>query len=319
MRPDSVRTALVAALSACGLAFAPDAFAQPAPAAPVFPPPPPFVGNGAYPATSEAAVGLPTHTVYRPRDLTALKGQRLPIVAWANGGCANDNRTFKTFLTEIASHGYLIVAIGPYAAAPLPARPAAPAAPSPDGPPPGEDATKSSQLIDAINWAQAENGRAGGPFQGRLAVDKIAVMGQSCGGLQALDVSPDPRVTTSVIWNSGIYNRPGGRSGIKVSKDKLKQLHAPIAYFIGGSTDIAYPNAVDDYARIDTVPALIAQLPVGHGGNYGLPEGGPFAPVGAAWLDWRLKGDQTAAKVFIGPDCGLCRDPAWSVHSKNLK
>jgi len=29
-------------------------------------------------------------------------------------------------------------------------------------------------------------------------------MGQSCGGVQALDVSKDPRVTTSLIWNSGV-------------------------------------------------------------------------------------------------------------------
>jgi dienelactone hydrolase len=279
--------------------------------------PPLFTGSGRYPAISEAAPGLPTHTLYRPRDLTALKGDRLPIVVWANGACANDNRSFKPFLTEIASHGYLIVAIGPYDPAPLPPR-SPTSEPAAAAPPPGEDPTRSSQLIDALNWAQAENRRAGSPFQGRLASGKAAVMGQSCGGLQALDVSSDPRIATSVIWNSGIYTRPGGRSGIRLSKDKLAQLHAPIAYFIGGSTDIAYENAVDDYARIDKAPALIAQLPVGHSGNYGLPQGGPFAPVGAAWLDWMLKGDLKARAVFVGPNCGLCGDPAWSVHSKRL-
>jgi dienelactone hydrolase len=278
--------------------------------------PPSFVGKGAYPAMSEAAPGLATHTLYRPHDLAALKGQRLPIVLWANGACANDNRHFRPFLTEIASHGYFIVAIGPYDAAPLPARPVTPE-PASRAPPPGEDPTKSSQLIDALNWAQAENGRAASPFKGLLDTGKVAVMGQSCGGLQALDVSPDPRITTSVIWNSGIYTRPGGRSGIRVPKEKLNALHAPIAYFIGGPTDIAYPNAVDDYARIDKVPVLIAKLPLGHSGNYDLPEGGPFAPVGAAWLDWRLKGDSKAAKVFTGANCGLCGDPAWSVQSKN--
>ncbi|MGZ5945477.1 MAG: alpha/beta hydrolase [Caulobacteraceae bacterium] len=290
-------------------------------AAPVFaqaPPPPAFTGNGPYAALSEAAPGLATHTLYRPRDLGSVKGQKLPIVLWANGACANDNRHFKPFLTEIASHGYFIVAIGPYDPAPLPSRPVTPEPAAPT-PPPGEDPTKSSQLIDALNWAQAENGRVGSPFKGLLAIDKVAVMGQSCGGLQALDVSPDPRITTSVIWNSGIYTRPGGRSGIHVPKEKLNALHAPIAYFIGGPTDIAYPNAVDDYARIDKVPALIAQLPLWHSGNYDLPEGGPFAPVGAAWLDWRLKGDAKAAKVFVGPNCGLCGDPAWSVQSKNLR
>ena len=31
------------------------------------------------------------------------------------------------------------------------------------------------------------------------------------------------------------------------------------------------------------------------------------------------KGDAKAGKVFVGADCGLCGDPAWTVHSKNLK
>jgi dienelactone hydrolase len=276
----------------------------------------PFAGTGPFPAVFEPIPSLPTHSLYRPQDLGALKGARLPIVAWANGACANDSSHFRAFLTEIASHGYLIVAIGPWTAAP-PTRAVEPAPGA--APPAGEDPTRSSQLIDAINWAQAENTRKGSALEGRLATDKIAVMGQSCGGLQALDVSPDPRITTSVIWNSGIYTRPGGRSGIKVSKDKLKQLHAPIAYFIGGPSDIAYPNAMDDFALIDRVPALIANLPLGHTGNYGLPMGGPFAPVGVAWLDWQLKGDLKAKAVFAGPACGLCGDPAWTVQSKGLR
>jgi len=309
MRAPTLHLAL--AMTAAATLAAAAGWAQEAPA--------PFTGNGGYPAVVEPAPGLATHTVYRPRDPGALKEARLPIVAWANGACANDNSGFRSFLTEIASHGYLVVAIGPYVEHPLPRPAAPPPESSASGPGPGKDPTQSSQLIDAVNWAVAENTRPGSPLRGLIATDKVAVMGQSCGGLQALDVAPDPRVTTAVIWNSGIYTRPGGRSGIRLSKDKLKQLHAPIAYFIGGPTDIAYPNAVDDFARIEGVPALLANLPVGHSGNYGLPEGGPFARVGAAWLDWRLKGDAKAKAVFVGSNCGLCGDPAWTVQSKNLR
>lgn len=310
---------ILAGLVSVGLmAWGTAAAAQAPAAARTLSPEAPFLGTGPYPALSEAAPGLPTHTLYRPRTLDALKGDRLPVIAFANGACANDNRGFRSFLTELASRGYLVVAIGPYNAAPLVRPSGPPPAPSPAGPGPGADPTTSSQLIDAINWALAENARAGSVLQGRLAIDRIAVMGQSCGGLQALDVSPDPRVTTSVILNSGIYTRPGGRSGIRLSKDKLEQLHAPIAYFIGGGADIAYPNAADDFARINRVPVLFANLPVGHSGNYGLPQGGPFAPVVAAWLDWRLKGDTRARQVFAGPNCGLCGDPAWAVQRKKL-
>jgi len=272
-------------------------------------PPAPFAGTGPYPAISEPIASLPTHTLYRPRDLSALKGAKLPILAWANGDCVADSSQYRAFLTEIASHGYLIVALGPWTDKPA-AKPATPQ--------PGVSPTQSAQLIEGVKWARAENVRQGGPLHGLVDADEVAVMGQSCGGVQALDISPDPVVKTSVIWNSGISIHPSPDSRVKITKDKLNQLHAPIAYFIGGPGDIAYANATDDFARIDRVPVMMANLSLGHMGNYSLPLGGPFAPVGVAWLDWRLKGDQKARAVFVGTHCGLCGDPAWTIQSKKL-
>ena len=284
-------------------------------------------GTGAYPAVMEADAGLKDHTIYRPAKLDAKGLGKLPIVAWANGACSDNGASFKPFLTEIASHGYLIVALGapgkepalqPPPKGPASALPPPPQAPNPAGPGPGTDPTQPSQLIDGINWAIKENARHGSPYAGRINTRKIAVMGQSCGGLQALAVSDDPRITTSVIWNSGIYNRGQGRSGVVIAKEKLKTLHSPIAYFIGGPTDIAYENAVDDFARIDKVPAMIANMDVGHGGTYRQANGGKFAPVGTAWLDWRLKGDAKAAAMFVGAKCGLCVNPEWTVQKKKI-
>src|SRR4051812_47379815 len=68
-------------------------------------------GTGPYPAVMEQDSGLPTHTVYRPKDLSAFNGQKLPILAWGNGACANAGDSFRNFLTEIASHGFLAIAI----------------------------------------------------------------------------------------------------------------------------------------------------------------------------------------------------------------
>jgi len=51
--------------------------------------------------------------MYRPRDLTPFgKEAKLPIVLWANGGGIRSSAQFRDFLTEIASHGFLVVAIG---------------------------------------------------------------------------------------------------------------------------------------------------------------------------------------------------------------
>jgi hypothetical protein len=172
--------------------------------------------------------------------------------------------------------------------------------------------------LEAIDWATAQNKRPGSVYRQRLNPTKVAVMGWSCGGLQALDVSADPRISTSVIWDSGIYNRGTGRSGVRISKEALKLLHAPIAYFIGGPKDIAYPNAVDDFARIDSVPVFMANLDVGHGGTFRQPHGGLYAVVGAAWLRWQLQADEQAAQLFVGPQCQLCQDPRWSVQKKRM-
>ena len=123
-------------------------------------------GTGQYSAMLEQDPGLPTHTIYRPQDLSAVK-EKLPIIAWGNGGCANNGLAHRNFLMEIASHGYLAIAIGPPARqggpGAAPGRGARPAGQAPAGP-----ATKSSQLIDAINWALAENSRSGSSYYEKL-------------------------------------------------------------------------------------------------------------------------------------------------------
>ncbi|MEH3108170.1 MAG: hypothetical protein PGN09_13100 [Sphingomonas fennica] len=277
-------------------------------------------------AVMEVDPGLPTHTVYRPADLAAAtRTGPLPIVGWANGGCRNEGNRFRPFLEEIAARGYLVVAIGPIAGPDVekPAPPKVRVAPpkqsgDPDAPPPK---TRWQQLGDAIDWAVAENGRVGSPWQGRLDPQKIAVMGQSCGGLQALKYSAsDPRVKTSVIWNSGVLPGSGGLPGAETVKADLDTLHAPIAYISGDAGDVAFPNADDDFARITKVPVVRAwKAGVGHSGTYREPAGGAFAPVAIGWLDWQLKGSAAGKAMFLpAGGCALCRTPGWTVKSKGF-
>ncbi len=283
-------------------------------------------GTGPFPAILEQDPSLPTHTVYRPQDLSKVKG-KLPIIAWGNGGCANNGLSHRNFLMEIASYGFLAIAIGPSQAAPAPGQ-------GKQGPPPadkgkakqagsGAPATKSSQLLDAINWAIAENGRKGSMYQGKLDPSKIAVMGMSCGGIQSLAVATDPRIKLVGIWNSGLLNAPNGPGAPAmedVRKDQLDKLHSPIFYVNGDSTDIAYANAMDDYKRITKVPAIqLWREGVGHGGTYSQPNGGEFGKVAVAMLKWQFMGDKAAGKMFVGSNCGFCQDPKWHVATKGIK
>jgi hypothetical protein len=179
----------------------------------------------------------------------------------------------------------------------------------------------SVKLLDGLDWAVAESDRQGGAYYGKLDTGKVAVAGQSCGGLQAMEASPDPRVTTTLMFNSGVLNSvpPAGMTLPTVTKDALKQLHGPVAYFNGGESDVAYANAMDDFSRIDRVPVVMLNQDVGHGGTFREPHGGSVTAPAVAWLKWQLKGDSNAALMFRGENCGICQDPTWEIQTKNLK
>ena len=267
--------------------------------------------SGRYAAVMEMDMTLADHTVYRPADLSKVQG-RLPVVSFGNGGCVNIGSAFKTLLGEIASHGYLAIATGPI---------------GPEGGKPFEQ-SKTESLVKAIDWAIAENARKGSPYYGRIDTTKIAVAGQSCGGLQAIAVGADPRVTTVLVLNSGIIRggiptpdggtrQPAGY--LPASDADLPKLHTPMLYLIGGDKDQAHRGAEGDFEAIQKVPVFNANTPVGHGGTWMQPGGGAMGKVAIDWLNWRLKGDAAAAKTFNGDPCGLCKDTAWTVKRKNWK
>lgn len=284
-------------------------------------------GTGPFQSILEQDPSLMTHTIYRPQDLSKVKG-KMPIIAWGNGGCANNGLSHRNFLMEIASHGYLAIAIGPPQAPPAAGQAkGAPKAAAPKGDgkqgAPAGPASRSAQLIDAINWALAENNRKGSPYNGKLDASKIAVMGMSCGGIQSYAVATDPRVKLVGIFNSGILNTPsapGTPAMENVGKDQLDKLHTPIFFVTGDKSDIAYENGLDDFNRITKVPAIHTfKDGVGHGGTYSQPNGGEFAKVAVSMLNWQLKGDKDASKMFVGANCGLCQQPGWHVSTKGLK
>ena len=71
-------------------------------------------GSGPYKAIMMEEPTLTTHTIFRPQDLSKFdKKNLLPVLVWGNGGCANSPSGHINFLNEVASQGFLIVAIGP--------------------------------------------------------------------------------------------------------------------------------------------------------------------------------------------------------------
>ena len=269
-------------------------------------------GTGAYPAMKEADPGLPDQVVYRPADLDALGDMKLGVVAWGNGGCSFDGASSRFHLLELASHGYLVIAGGQILSGP--------GAPEREPLAEGEQPPRTSytSLTAAIDWALAENERPGSKYFGRIDPAMVALSGFSCGGVQVNHVAGDPRVKTLVMHNTGLFNDtpPVGIEDMNLGKDALADIHTPLIYILGGETDIAFANGMDDYRRITHVPVAVANIDKGHGGTFNDPNGGSAAQVAVKWLDWQLRSDRQAALYFIGADCGLCRDPAWTLERK---
>lgn len=270
-------------------------------------------GTGPYKAVRDLDPALPKHVIYRPRDLAALGGKKLGVIIWGNGGCGDDGASARLHLAELASHGYVVIAPGSVLSGPgaPPARKSQPAGLGVK--------TTTAQVIAGLDWALAENSRKGSRYDGRIDPRLVGASGHSCGGLQALQAAADPRIHAVIIHNSGIFaDGSNPIAGLTVDKSLLLKLHTPVIYILGGPADVAYPNGTDDFHKIEHVPAMLVNLPVGHGGTLREPNGGPIAQVAVKWFEWQLRGDKAAAKTFVGPDCTLCTDKKWTVERKRI-
>ncbi len=265
-------------------------------------------GTGFYKAVMKEELTLPEHTVFVPQDLTQFNKERpLPVLVWGNGACANSPFEHMNFLNEIASHGYIVLATGNI--------------PMTDewykGP-----MSRSEQQIESIDWILAQNDDPSSPYFEKIDTKNICVAGMSCGGLQTLFNCADPRITLLMICNSGLFNQQNAGQAVggmpMPPKEKLTDIHTPIMYLLGGETDIAYGNGMDDFHRIKHVPACATNFPVGHGGTYREPHGGEFTVVALAWLDWNLKKSEEAAKMFVGDDCLISKRKDWTIEKNEL-
>ncbi len=264
---------------------------------------------GPYQVTSEPAFGAPGLQVYRPAALDAFpRKDTLPVMVWGNGGCGIDSKTFAGFLNTIVSHGVLIVSTVPQ-----------------------EGAARRQETADdmraAIDWAEKENVRAGSPLNGKIAVDKVAAMGTSCGGFLSIALGADPRVKSIGVFNSGVQTPPagqaaapgrGGPSG-QPTADALPKLHGSVLLLNGGEPDFLMGASAATFEAINHVPAFYgSRHNAGHSATYFHPGGGEFANVASNWLLWTFKGDKEAGKMFVGNNCSLCTNSNWDVKSKGI-
>ena len=257
-----------------------------------------FGGSGRHKAVAAREKSLPDFVVYRPMNLDAamtvgrpgmfgtgqVNREKLPVLIFCNGGCMDTSIGYENMLSEIASHGYVVVAIGELQMLAQHEK---------------DRHTPSSVVQKALDWVCQQAADPASPYYNKIDVEKIAAAGHSCGGAQVLANAADRRLKTYLIMNAGM----GKMTMADASAKSLKNLHGPILYLVGGTSDVAWQNAQMDYKAIKKVPVVLADnTRSGHGGTYEQPAGGANARMVLAWLDWQLKGKQENEKLFIGGD-----------------
>lgn len=267
-------------------------------------------GTGSFKAVMKEEPSLPAHTIFVPNDLKPFHSKNpLPVLVWGNGACTNSPWEHFKFLNEIASHGFIVIATGYI--------------PMDESRYHG-DMSSTEQQIESIDWITAQNENPASPYYKKIDTKHICAAGMSCGGLQTLYNCADPRITSLMICNSGLFKSTNAHKAVggmpMPAKSKLKEIHTPVIYILGGKQDIAYENGMDDYRLIKHVPACAANFPVGHAGTYSQPHGGEFSIAALAWLKWQLKNDSNAAKMFTGKNPELAQRKGWTLEkNKRMK
>lgn len=258
-------------------------------------------GGGIYRSIVVTDKSMTGYTIYRPRDVqwAAKHEGRLPLLVWANGACSDDNKGYENMLSDLASHGYVVIALGKMRM---------------DDNDPSGGTSGSEHVAEAINWMVKQFSNTKSEYYHAVDVNKIALSGHSCGGAEAIANCGNSRVKTLLIMNAGM----GGMSMGGASPQTLKSLHCPIIYLTGGTGDVAYENAKTDFGSITKVPVVWADLSTaGHGGTYWHHHGGDFERIALKWMDWHLKGKTQNAPVFLNPD--YADFSGWKFQNKNFK
>ena len=250
-----------------------------------------FGGSGPHKAVAVREKSLPDFVVYRPMMMRG----KMPVLIFCNGGCMDTSIGYENMLSDIASYGYIVVAIGELQMLAQHEK---------------DQHTPSSMVQKALNWICNPNS----PYYNYIDTDKIAAAGHSCGGAQVLANASDPRLKTYLILNAGM----GQITMADASAKSLKNLHGPILYLVGGTTDVAWQNAQADYKAIKRVPVVLADnTQSGHGGTYEQPNGGANARMVRAWLDWQFKDKKENETLFIGGN--LTGYEGFTIKHKNYK
>jgi Chlorophyllase enzyme len=225
-------------------------------------------------------------TVFRPACMK--KGEKYPVIAWANGTCG-ETHGYSGLLSTVASYGFVVIAPNSTWTAAV------------------TTASGTPVQVSAMDYAEALNADAMSPLFGRLDLSNIGAMGHSQGAAATVSTAADPRVKSAILWNTGTSS---DKPFLNVSGDED----------VGGGDMAALKSSTEAATKPGAWIYFHKVLPTG-GMNTGhlllMEQPERVTDLALAWWKWQLKGDQEAKKMFVGSDCGLCKTPADFEYGHN--
>jgi hypothetical protein len=233
---------------------------------------------------------LPHFNVYYPKDLS--QGYCHPLITWGNGTGDQPEPVepncmpgqcgyYKTIITQIASHGFVVVA------------------------------SLSSQTLQGdplpqiagVNWMIQENSNPASKFYHKLDISKIGATGHSQGGAATSVSATDPRIVASTPIC-------GARAGT---------MHGPVLLLCGGAdTTVPCSKVQPAFDGISGVPVMMAELAgMTHGSWIGSIQD-PVMVGTVGWMRVHLMNDTANRSMFYGPSCKVCSDSKWKIQRKGM-
>ncbi|HEY8524525.1 MAG TPA: hypothetical protein VIL48_06160 [Acidimicrobiales bacterium] len=278
--------ALTVGVDAAGAApAAPEAPA--APAVPAGPAAPAQAGPCTPPATTDYGATGPfpvtvqtdsEHTYYSPANLGSNGCSRHPVIIWGNGTFTTPS-FYDGLLRHLASHGFIVAAANT------------------------SNAGTGQEMLQGLANLERFDSQPGNRFNGRVDVERVGSTGHSQGGSGAVRAAADSRVDTTFPIEGGFF--AGSAFTYRV----------PVL-FLAGENDSLRTGIRAQFDATRDVPAAYAEL-AGASHLVPLGDGGGFRSAVTAWARWQLMGDTNARNQFVGPNCGLCSSPDWSVYEAN--
>jgi hypothetical protein len=270
----------------------------------ILPPITDLAAAGPFTYTEEQNVGPGgAYTTIAPTEL-GKGGIKHPILIFGPGAMSWP-AIYQTLLNHVASHGFVIVAYNSTAG--------------------------GANLVTAMDWIIEESKRDGSIYFNKVDPAKIAVGGQSAGSLGTYQAATDPRLTTTVHINGGTF----------APHAEVANLVKPALFICGDDpavaggdgtyvSDMAAPNCAYDFENatapvwygtvIGSSHTTVIDNPMGdsNAADDGLKK--EYLASTVAWLRWQIAGDQEMKKLFVGPDCGFCKQTTvWAIQQKNLE